>query len=68
MFIVVKCRMVTHTHTHTKKGSCPIQTPYLVNKSHVGYSYACGLDTKILGELWNAFNCASDCVKQKKLP
>lgn len=60
-----RCK-VSNGYSYTyKKASCPPQTPYLVKKTHHGYNYACGLDTKVIGELWNTFNCPSGYSKVK---
>jgi len=52
-----RCRVQNGTRTEFGRASCAPQTPNLQRHSFRGYNYACGLNTGVVGELWNEFKC-----------
>lgn len=52
-----RCKVRNGNTTQFRRANCPFQTPNLRRHTLNRYNYSCGLNTGVIGELWNNFAC-----------
>ena len=52
-----RCKVRAGNRTEYRRATCAPQSPYLRRHDFNGFNFACGLNTGVIGEIWNRFIC-----------